>query len=78
MNKLFLLGGAALVAYLLFGKKQSGQQNNDPLIQQFIDKIKADPVWLASVQAKATENGLTLDDQLQVEAVWMIQQGWTI
>lgn len=43
-------------------------------ISTWINKIKADPAWLSSVQDKAKKNGISLDDQLRADAIWMMNQ----
>lgn len=43
-----------------------------PEIQSVIDKIKSDNMWYAEVVAKAKLNGRTTEQQLKLDAVWVL------
>lgn len=43
-----------------------------PEIQSVIDKIKSDNLWYAEVVAKAKLNGRTTEQQLKLDAVWVL------
>lgn len=81
---LLLVGVAAL---LLFGlKKEPGTDSaTDPgatgdqtLLQAWIDKIKSTPEWYALILEKAAASGKTVQQQLEFDANWVIQQGWQL
>jgi hypothetical protein len=46
-------------------------------LQAMMDNIQANPQWLASVKAKAITNGNSLEDQIRLDAQWMLDQGST-
>jgi hypothetical protein len=46
-------------------------------LQAMMDKIQADGNWLAMVKAKAETNGNSLEDQIRLDAQWMLDQGHT-
>lgn len=76
MKNLLLIGGVIAAFFLLRGAAPMSEE--EKLIQAFIDKMKANPEWLASEQMKATQNGISLDQQLRESAIWMIAQGYTL
>jgi hypothetical protein len=43
--------------------------------QSIIDKIKATPDWYASTVTKAKNNNIPVDQQLKLDAVWVINHG---
>jgi transcription elongation factor len=40
--------------------------------QSIIDKIKGTPDWYASIVTKAKNNNISIDQQLKLDAVWVI------
>jgi hypothetical protein len=48
--------------------------SNGAKIQNYIDKIKNDPVWFEQVKAKAAQYNKDLNVQLQQDATWMMEQ----
>ncbi len=40
--------------------------------EYYIEKIKNDPEWMKLIEAKAKENNTTVEDQLTIDAIWMI------
>jgi len=76
MKNLGLLLAVGVGVFLLV--KQSKAGPNETLISQWIEVIKASPEWMASMVAKADQNGITLDEQLRIDAIWIIEQGWQL
>ncbi len=84
--KITIIVGAVVVAgaigYKIYKNKKSGgsgsrqqQPQESPEVQSWINKIKADPKWLADVTEKAKNNKVTLQQQLVADAKWMIANG---
>ena len=84
---IILLGVGAL---LLIGMNNTGDANANPtptptptdaheqLVQQWIAKIKADPVWMTEIARKAADYGKSIEEELRYDAEWCIEQGWTL
>ena len=75
MNKGLLLLIAGVAAYMLLKKKPAPSEE---LIQAWIEKMKVTPEWIAVEIEKAAANGITLDEQLRIDALWVIDQGWVL
>lgn len=73
MNKILIFGLLGLAAYSYFKKSNNPEEQE---IQRVIALIKADAAWLESVRLKALERGISLDEMLRIDAMWMIEQGW--
>lgn len=56
------------------GTESRKSVNKDSLIQVTINNIKGSEEWLNSVQQKATENGLDLEEQIRKDAEWHVHQ----
>lgn len=78
MNKglLLLLAGAAALWY--FSKQQPAMEVDEALVQAWIAKMKADPAWYAAEVQKAAERGISIDEMLRIDALWIISQGWQL
>ncbi len=42
-------------------------------VAYYILKIKKDPNWLAQIQEKSQKNGIPLEEQIELDARWMVQ-----
>lgn len=83
-KKVLLIGIGALVlvgGYMWWKKSKAAPAITSPVaevtpiapeVQQWMDKIKADPAWLAAVAAKAKQTGVSADAQLLADAKWMV------
>ena len=55
------------------GKKKNGSAYFQTDLDLTVKSIKGSPTWLADVQKKATAAGRSIDDQLKMEAKWMLE-----
>ncbi|MBV5346810.1 hypothetical protein JZU46_01110 [bacterium] len=55
------------------GKKKNGSPYFQSDIDLTVRSIKGTPTWLADVQVKATKAGRSIDEQLKMEAKWMLE-----
>ncbi len=82
MNKnILLLAAAGIGLYFFMNKNRSGIDTTgyDPaLVAAWIAKMKATPEWYAAEIEKATAKGISIDDQLLIDAKWVIDQGWVL
>jgi|GEM_PF-237034 len=46
--------------------------NRDQLLAEYINKIREDQEWFSSVEQKAIQNKVSLDEQLRLDAVYMM------
>ena len=60
-------------AVAALGKKKDGTPYTDKDVLKTADDIQKTPGWLKDVQAKATAAKRTLDAQLRMEAIWMLE-----
>jgi hypothetical protein len=80
---------AATLVYKYFNKKNdstsvaqttqvadstSGQQQPAETVETIMNKIKGDSAWSAQVQERAQKNGKTFEDQIKIEAQYVINQ----
>jgi hypothetical protein len=49
----------------------------DDQLEAMMQNIRQNPQWLAAVQTKATTNGNSLDEQIRLDAMWMLEQKGT-
>lgn len=54
------------------GKKKDGTAYFQADVTKIVGNIKGSPDWLKSVQEKATTANRSLADQLQLDAIWML------
>jgi len=43
-------------------------------LRRISDLIRKDEKWLAQVKQKALDRGLTLEDMLRMDAIWVFEQ----
>jgi hypothetical protein len=72
-NKILWIGGAVLAWFLFKPKSQ-----NEALIQQWIEVMKANAEWYAAEVQKAADWNMSIEDVLRKDAIWMIEQGWQL
>jgi len=41
-------------------------------INEIVNRIKVDPEWLKAIQQKAVNNNISLEDQIRLDAEWML------
>ncbi len=56
---------------ILFFTTAANERNK--AIETIIAGIKADAGWLASIKSKADANSISLDQQLRLDASWVLQ-----
>jgi hypothetical protein len=81
MNKnLLLLAAAGVGLYFLYNKTNASATPgyDSSVIAAWIAKMKNTPEWYSSEVDKAKANGITIDDQLLIDAKWVIDQGWSL
>ena len=87
VGKWIWIGAAAIgVIVLMNSFKSSGssltsaqcQADNNCLKGYWKWRINSGQDWIAEVQRKATAAGITFEAQAELDAIWIIQQGWTI
>ena len=82
MNKnLFLLAAAGVGLLFLMNKNSSSVDTTgyDPaLLSAWIEKMKNTPDWYAAEVDKAAANGITIDEQLLIDAKYVIDQKWVM
>lgn len=82
MNKnLLLLAAAGIGLFFLFNKKEDAASTAgyDPaLLAAWIAKMKNTPDWYAAEVDKAAANGITIDEQLLIDAKYCIDLNWTL
>lgn len=59
---------------IYFGEDISNNAVNQERVNSLINHIKTVPEWFNSIVEKAKENHHTVDEQLYLDAVWMIQK----
>lgn len=59
-------------SYVMWQDEQSGKLKKDAGF--FAMKIRKDPNWLSKVKEKALSKGISLDEQIELEARWMESQ----
>lgn len=47
---------------------------SDDLISTYINRIKNDPEWMKGISKKAKENNISEDEQVRIDAEWLIKQ----
>jgi len=55
-----------------FGAEKQNIRLSDKLIKETTEKIKNTPEWLSQVKKKATENNVTLDEQIFQDVLWIV------
>lgn len=82
MNKnLLLLAAAGIGLYFLMNKNSNtvDTAGYDPaLLSAWINKMKNTPDWYAAEVDKAAANGITIDEQLLIDAKYVIDQNWVL
>jgi hypothetical protein len=57
--------------YQFWQDEQKGVVPKD--VGYYVIKITQDPVWLEKIKEKAIQNGKTLEQQVELDALWMSQ-----
>jgi hypothetical protein len=83
---LLLLGLGAVLLYSM--NKQPATTDDtttDPggtqqtsLLQAWVDRIMQTPEWYQLILDKAAASGMTVQQQLEFDANWVIEQGWQL
>lgn len=47
---------------------------SEDIVKIYINKIKSDPDWMKGISKKAKENNISEDEQVRVDAEWLIKQ----
>lgn len=55
------------------GTRKNGNPYTETDIAKTIGDIKGSPDWFAAVKKKATTNGVSLDEQLRKDAIYMFE-----
>ena len=63
-----LILGVIIVYFIAAGSERT------KAINAIIAKMKADSGWLSTIQAKATKAGISLQQQLKLDATWMLKR----
>jgi len=71
---LIVVAGMLFLYFTLLPALKKARKENE--IKRIIEKIKANKEWYASVVAKAEgAPDRTLDDQLRLDAIWILEHG---
>lgn len=85
-NTLVWLGLGALLLYGLSKNQTAGDgapttqpgTTEQTTLQAWIERIKATPEWYQLILDKMQSTGFTLQQQLEHDAQWMIDQGYQL
>lgn len=72
MKNLLLIGLAGLALYTLM--QPAKPQYDETRVNEILAAMRADPMWLDAITAKAAANGVSLEDQMLADAIWMLSQ----
>jgi hypothetical protein len=65
--------GAASTSSSALGETKGGRDYFEADVQKGIASIKGTPTWFADVKTKAEKNGRSLEDQLRLDAIYMLE-----